>query len=76
MKIIYHGYEIIKEQDHVLVRGPSSEWREDTATDAIREINRIKGVPTDLYCHARTLRREEVNESYTRKELEEYNGME
>lgn len=73
--MLYHGHTIDKEHDHVIVRGPSGEWREDTTTDAIREINRIRGVPIDLYQHAQPRRREEENTFYTRKEIQEYNGM-
>lgn len=71
----YMGYTIEREGDHVKVTGPSGVWREDNITDAFREINRIKGTPIERYAHARVLREDEYNKSYTRKEIDEYNGM-
>ena len=37
----YLGHTIEREHDHVMVTSPAGEvWREDTTTDAIREIDR------------------------------------
>ena len=71
----YMGYTIEREGDHVKITGPSGVWREDSITDAFREINRIKGTPIERYAHARVLRENECNKAYTRKEINEYNGM-
>lgn len=71
----YMGYTIEREGDHVKITGPSGVWREDTTTDAIREINRLRGTPIHQYEHAHSLREDEYQNSYTRKELQEYNGM-
>lgn len=72
----YLGHTIEREHDHVKVTSPAGEvWREDTTTDAIREINNHRGTPNHIIaCGTQT--REKPVPSYTRKELEEYNGME
>lgn len=72
----YLGHTIERERDHVKVKSPTGEvWREDTATDAIREINRKRGTPNHIIaCGTQT--REKSVPAYTRKELNEYNGVE
>lgn len=73
--IIYRGYWLVREQDHIHVIGDSSDWREDTIHDAIEEINKIKGTSDELLKHVRVVkteaqRRKELNIEY--QERKEY----
>ena len=72
----YMGYQLYKEHDHVKVVGPLDTWRCDTVTEAIKDINAKRGCPREQYNHARRWRADESKPAYTRKELNEYNGVE
>jgi len=72
----YMGYQLYKEHDHVKVVGPSDTWRCDTVSEAIKDINAKRGCPREQYNHAHQRRADESKPAYTRKELNEYNGVE
>ena len=63
--IIYRGYWLVREQDHIHVIGDSSDWREDTIRDAIEEINKLKGTSDELLKNVRVVK----TEAQRRKEL-------